>query len=845
MYKREREWSPCRWYAHIFILSVLQINGIWCQVRYTIPEEMVKGSLVGDVSKDLGVDIKRLRSGRARIVTDDNNDCAELNTDKGLLLVKRRIDREELCGQISPCSFSFEIVLENPMELFSITVEITDINDNAPSFASKEISLDISESELPGAQFVLGSAVDPDVGINTLQSYTLNPSTHFNLKEQMLADGGKYVEMVLQSPLDREQQSEMFLTLTASDGGTPRRTGTVSIRVNILDANDNEPLFTQAVYKSTVQENSPIGSLVTTVSATDADEGIYGQVSYFLDHLTQQNAIPFSLNRTNGEIKVSGLIDFEKSKQYQINVIAKDVGGLSKSCKVIIEVIDVNDNSPIIGLTSFSNTVSENSLIGTTVAILNVRDLDSGKNGLVNCSIDVSLPFKIKSSFSNYYALVTDGLFDREVVAEYNVTVTATDQGFPSLNHNKTLRIKISDVNDNAPVFSKSMYIAHVSENNEAGLSVASVHAKDQDCDQNARISYYLDDSHVNEGAISILISVNSETGIIHAIKSFDYEQTKVLEFRIKAQDGGSPPLSSNATVQMIILDQNDNSPHILYPMEKGGSVVAEIVPRSADVGYLVTKVVAIDVDSGQNAWLSYKIHKAGDRALFTVGAQNGEIRTVRQVTDKDAVKQKLTVVVEDNGQPSRSATISVNVAVADSFPEVLSEFTDFTRDKDYNDNLTFFLVLALAVVSFLFISCLVVIISVKIYRWRQSRILCQSNLPVIPYYPPHYADPGGTGTLKHVYNYEVCMTTDSRKSDVKYLRPVSQSLLSVDGGGTDTVTSARRDNAPSKYSTLVSPVLSLCRLSYPVSSFCIIIIVIIIIIIDNLCELFVLGNCL
>uniref|UniRef100_UPI0037E768C4 protocadherin gamma-A7-like n=1 Tax=Semicossyphus pulcher TaxID=241346 RepID=UPI0037E768C4 len=239
--------------------------------------------------------------------------------------------------------------------------------------------------------------------------------------------------------------------------------------------------------------------------------------------------------------------------------------------------------------------------------------------------------------------------------------------------------------------------------------------------------------------------------------------------------------------VRIVIQDQNDNPPQVLYPVLTGGSVVAEMVPRAADVGYLVTKVVAVDVDSGQNAWLSYKLQKATDRALFEVGLQNGEIRTIRQVTDKDAVKQRLTVIVEDNGQPSRSATVIVNVAVADSFPEVLSEFTDFTHDKEYNDNLTFYLVLALAVVSFLFITCLVVIISVKIYRWRQSRILYHSSLPVIPYYPPRYSDTLGTGTLQHVYNYEVCRTTDSRKSDMKYMQPMSQSLVSVDGAGTET----------------------------------------------------------
>ncbi|XP_034546162.1 protocadherin beta-16-like [Notolabrus celidotus] len=240
--------------------------------------------------------------------------------------------------------------------------------------------------------------------------------------------------------------------------------------------------------------------------------------------------------------------------------------------------------------------------------------------------------------------------------------------------------------------------------------------------------------------------------------------------------------------ITLITQDQNDNPPQVLYPVQTGGSVVAEMVPRAADVGYLVTKVVAVDVDSGQNAWLSYKLQKATDRALFEVGLQNGEIRTIRQVSDKDAVKQRLTVIVEDNGQPSRSATVIVNVVVADSFPEVLSEFSDFTHDKEYNDNLTFYLVLALAVVSFLFITCLVVIISVKIYRWRQSRVMYHSNLPVIPYYPPRYSDTLGTGTLPHVYNYEVCRTTDSRRSDCKFGIAGSQNVLIMDPSSTGTM---------------------------------------------------------
>ncbi|KAM6923443.1 protocadherin beta-7-like [Xenentodon cancila] len=353
---------------------------------------------------------------------------------------------------------------------------------------------------------------------------------------------------------------------------------------------------------------------------------------------------------------------------------------------------------------STSSVISEDVKAGTVLTMMNVQDPDSNENGKVRCILD-----------------------DR----------------VPALSSSVTLTLQISDVNDNAPVFERSLYEAYITENNKPGLSIFSVKAKDADWNQNARVSYILEDSSVNGVPVSSYVSVSADSGVIHAVRSFDYEQIKDFKFVVKAQDGGSPPLSGNVTVKILIQDQNDNPPQVLYPVQTGGSVVAEMVPRSADVGYLVTKVVAVDVDSGQNAWLSFKLQKTTDRALFEVGLQNGEIRTIRQVTDKDAVKQRLTVIVEDNGQPSRSATVIVNVAVADSFPEVL---------------------------------------------WRQSRILYHSNLPVIPYYPPRYSDTLGTGTLPHVYNYEVCRTTDSRKSDFKFGRAGSQNVLIMDPSSTGTM---------------------------------------------------------
>ncbi|XP_077957362.1 protocadherin gamma-A2 isoform X35 [Gasterosteus aculeatus] len=770
------------------LILVLSLTSAFGQVSYSIPEEMERGSLVCKIGQDLGLDFIRLKSGRARIHSGDSAEYIELNKDRGVLLIKERIDRELLCGETTPCALHLQMILENPMELFRITIEITDINDNAPCFASSETRFEISESAVIGSKFVLEKAIDADIGVNDLQSYSLNPANNFALKIENQADGSKKVEMVLQKPLDREHQNQISLLLTALDGGEPRKSGKMQITVNVLDVNDNAPVFTKPVYKATITENSPRGTSVITVSASDKDGGSNGDISFAISNSKRRLSDLFQIDTKTGEVILIGELDYEKATVFQIDIEAMDNGGLSDSSKIIVDITDVNDNSPQLKILSKSEAISEDSPHNHVIAMFSINDPDSEKSGEVTCNINEDIPFKIHNTMNGFYSLVTEVALDREVASQYNITVTCSDKGVPSLSSSVTLTLQISDVNDNAPVFERSSYEAYIVENNTPGLSIFTVKATDADWNQNARVSYILEDSAVNGVPVSSYVSVSADSGVIHAVRSFDYEQIKDFHFRVKAQDGGSPPLSSNVTVKVLIQDQNDNPPQVLYPVQTGGSLVAEMVPRSADVGYLVTKVVAVDVDSGQNAWLSYKLQKATDRALFEVGLQNGEIRTIRGVTDKDAVKQRLTVIVEDNGQPSRSATVIVNVAVADSFPEVLSEFTDYTQDKEYNDNLTFYLVLALAVVSFLFITCLVVIISVKIYRWRQSRVLYHSNLPVIPYYPPRYSDTLGAGTLPHVYNYEVCRTNDSRKSDCKFGTVGSQNVLIMDPSSTGTM---------------------------------------------------------
>ncbi|MEQ2186674.1 hypothetical protein GOODEAATRI_031082, partial [Goodea atripinnis] len=443
----------------LFIFSFGLVIG---QVSYTISEEMPKGSLVGNIAHDLGVNAKRFISGKARIYTRDSNEYVELNRERGLLLVKERIDREALCKQTTPCALHFQIILENPMEFYTITVQIADINDNAPLFKNNEVVFKISESAVIGAIFVLEKAVDLDVGINSVHGYELKPTDNFALKLHNNPHDNKNVEMVLQKPLDREKQEQINLVLTAVDGGEPQMSGTMLIVITVLDANDNAPVFTQKTYKAAVTENSPKGTVVATVTASDADEGSNSKITYSITYENEDESRIFDINKENGEVMLTGNLDFEESRNYQLNLVASDDGGLIDSSKLIVDVEDTNDNSPEINIMSKSNVIAENAELNTVVTMINIEDRDAGENGKVRCYISQNIPFMLKSSTSNFYSLVTDSELDRERASEYNITVSCSDEGVPSLSSSVTLTLQISDVNDNAPVFERSSYEAYI-----------------------------------------------------------------------------------------------------------------------------------------------------------------------------------------------------------------------------------------------------------------------------------------------------------------------------------------------------------------------------------------------
>ncbi|XP_044541036.1 protocadherin gamma-B5-like, partial [Gracilinanus agilis] len=458
-----RGWPIKRQVLFHFLVSLF-CRALSEQIRYSIPEEMEKGSVVGNLAKDLGLEIRNLSYRKLRV--NGEREFFSVGLERGDLLVRDRIDREQICLQTRVCALTLEAVVENPLNVFYVNVEIEDINDNPPQFRRNVINLNISESTQLGAKFALEPAHDPDTGLNSLQTYYLSTNPVFSFEVKKKKDGNKYAELVLEKLLDRERQSSYHLVLSAVDGGNPARSSTAQIRISVTDANDNAPVFSQDIYKVSLLENLPPGSFVLRVEASDKDEGVNAEITFSFDSSSHGEWQMFSLDPNSGEITSLKSLDFEKTKDYSMVLEARDGGGLVTQCTVEIEILDVNDNFPEVIFTSISAKIPEDCSSGTLVALVKTLDQDSGVNGEVTCRVEESAPFRLESSSRNYYKLLTDGPLDREQTPEYNITVTATDKGNPPLSTSRTLTLHIADVNDNTPIFLQPSYVVYVPENN-------------------------------------------------------------------------------------------------------------------------------------------------------------------------------------------------------------------------------------------------------------------------------------------------------------------------------------------------------------------------------------------
>ncbi|XP_077122285.1 protocadherin gamma-B1-like isoform X14 [Ranitomeya variabilis] len=790
MQQYKQKYKGLRWQVTFFFLWAWLCHSVSGQIHYSIVEEMRKDSFIANIADDLGLDVKQLSSRKLQILSQVSEKYFYVSLENGNLYVKDRLDRETLCGAAPSCFLSFDAVVEKPFNVFKVTVEIQDINDNSPRFFHDTFTVEMVELTSPGTRFSLQNAEDPDIGLNSIQSYKLSDNQCFTLSEKISNDGSKSPELVLEKPLDRETQNIHTLLLTALDGGKPVRSGTTVVNIIVGDANDNFPIFTHEVYKVSVNEDIPINTTIVTVNATDRDEGVNAQISYSFSKTSANvhHTGMFTIHPRSGDVTTNRPLDFEVIKNYELSIQAKDGGGFVAHCKLLIEVIDVNDNAPEISLTSLSSPIPEDSPPGTVIALIRVHDQDSGANGEVDCKLMEEMTFNLFLTSDSYYRIVTASFIDREKVSTYNLTILANDRGSPLLSSQKSITLEVSDINDNAPLFRKSTYIAYLPENNLPGVSIFSVQASDPDTGDNANIIYTIFNTIAEDPPISSYLSINMETGDLYAQRSFDYEKHKEFVIQVNATDNGFPCLSSNVTLIIHIVDQNDNAPKILYPSpDIGGFSSFEMVPFASEPGSLIAKVVAVDVDSGHNSWLSYDFLSLAESAFFTINQQTGEIRTIRMFQEKDGLNHKVVVMVKDNGFPSLSATVTVSLVIADNFQQVIPKFIN-EISEDTQSNLQFYLVISLALISLLFI---VTVLLGIISKCKGSKPAAEFGTLRTNLYPPidprilsWYSD----GSLPMPNSYNVCVALDSCENDFTYMKsnlevPV-ENLIDADDPG-------------------------------------------------------------
>ncbi|NXR68823.1 PCD17 protein, partial [Rhadina sibilatrix] len=810
-------------------------------LNYSVPEEQGAGTVIGNIGRDA-----RLAAGAAgggmlppergvpgggpgggrgpkstfRVLENSAPHLLDVDGESGLLYTKQRIDREALCRRSAKCQLSLE-VFANDQEICMIKVEIQDLNDNAPSFPSDQVDMDISENAAPGTRFPLTSAHDPDAGDNGLRTYLLTRDDYglFSLDVKSRGDGTKFPELVIQKPLDREEQSHHTLVLTALDGGDPPRSGTVQINVRLIDSNDNSPIFEAASYVVELPENAPLGTAVIDLNATDADEGTNGEVLYsFSGYAPERVRDLFSIDPQSGLIRVKGNLDYEESGLIEIDVQARDLGPnpIPAHCKVTVRLIDRNDNAPTIGFVSVrQGALSEAAPPGTVIALVRVTDRDSGKNGQLQCRVlgggggPGAVPFTLEENYDNFYTVVTDRPLDREAQDEYNVTIVARDGGNPPLNSTKSFSVRILDENDNPPRFSKNLYVLQVPENNIPGEYLGSVLAQDPDLGQNGTVSYSILPGHVGDVSIYTYVSVNPTNGAIYALRSFNYEQTKHFEFRVLAKDSGSPHRESNATVRVTVLDVNDNAPLIVLPALINDTAELQ-VPRNAGVGYPVGTVRALDSDFGESGRLTYEIVEGNEEHLFEMDPTSGEIRTLHPYWEELSPVAELVVKVSDHGKPSLSAVAKLIVrALAGPLPEAGEPQVNGEQHRRPHWDLSLPLIVTLSTVSIILLAAMITIAvkckrenkEIRTYNCRiadgsgggkgKKKKISKNDIMLVPSEGEDSRGPlnvmnvvssPSLATSPMYFDYQTRLPLSSPRSEVMYLKPASNNLTVPQG---------------------------------------------------------------
>ncbi|XP_021359140.1 protocadherin-11 X-linked-like isoform X2 [Mizuhopecten yessoensis] len=642
-------------------------------LKYKLREEQSKETFVGNVARDSllygNVTEQEFSRMRFQILTQGNHDASnfQINETSSSLLTKVVLDRETLCPDEVACILEFNVAVYKQLgtnqldlhQIIPIQVTVDDVNDNSPVFPASEVALTVSEGVQVGHVILTSGAIDRDTGQNnSIQSYELVPSNEmFGLIQASDLGGGSDIGLKVRFKLDRETRDFYELKVIASDRGFPVRTGSVKINITVTDFNDNSPAFSRANYSTTIPENKAVGSTILIVSATDFDTANNAKLTYsFSSRVSQKVQHKFSINSTSGQISVIAPLDYEQDTQYQFQVVVRDQGQppLSASASVTVDIQDLNDNAPQINinLSPAGTDISEAAAVGQYVASVAVSDRDSKANGNARCQV-MGNNFRLEEIYTNMYKILIQNKLDYETDKFHNVTVNCQDQGVPQQQNTTSFFIRVQDVNDNAPEFTKTKYQVTMQESNDPGAYVKEVIATDKDSGNNGRVSYSLEPDGQS------FFSIDPTMGTISAIVSLDRELRPVIRFHVTATDQGDPQLSSSTVVEVILGDINDNTP--TFTQQKFHFHVLENQDRGPKVGTLTAE----DQDAGANSQFSFDFVPPIP-ADFRLNQDTGVITGYTKLDRELQKMYNFTVMVTDKGTPRRYSTAQVTVEVED-----------------------------------------------------------------------------------------------------------------------------------------------------------------------------------
>uniref|UniRef100_A0A8D3DRM0 Protocadherin Fat 4 n=1 Tax=Scophthalmus maximus TaxID=52904 RepID=A0A8D3DRM0_SCOMX len=573
------------------------------------------------------------------------DDSFRIDPESGDLIATKKLDRERRS------KYSLLVRADDGKQSSDMRLNITvkDINDHAPKFSRSTYSFDIPEDMAPGSIVAAILASDSDSGVNGEVTYSLEEDDE---DETFLLNPVTGVFNVTR-PLDYETQQYYILTARARDGGG--QASAVRVYFNVLDVNDNPPVFNTSAYSTSVSESLPPGSSIITVGASDADDGPNAQLLYKIASGDPQ--AHFVITK-EGVLQTKRALDRETQSFYNLVITVNDLAPppmarFTSTAQVSVILLDVNDCPPT--FTSQKMTyIQENTPVDTVVFTALAADADSGPNSYVE--------YSLRGPHGNKFSIGTvDGdvrLFgelDREELSNYTLTVVATDKGEPRLSSTMDVTMMVLDVNDNTPSFSQNIYDIEIEENTLTGTDVIQVFASDADEGTNGQIRFSISGGNSNSD-----FRIDSVTGVISVAKQLDREARPSYSLVVQAADRGSSPRVDRATVNIVLLDANDCSPAFeLSPYTVNVQENLESLPKN------ILQVVARDDDQGANSQLSYMLSGGNDEGAFSLSS-SGQLSLTRTLDREARGKYVLLVTATDSGSPPLSGTGTVTVLVDD-----------------------------------------------------------------------------------------------------------------------------------------------------------------------------------